>query len=148
MAGEDKHDQVKAVGPDALLPRSPDDLAAALHAAIGKDTIDVVADVVGGPLFPAFIETLARGGRYTCSGAIAGPIVDLDLRSMYLKDLTFTGATVVPPGTFGRLVKYIEDGEIRPLLAKVFPLKDLVKAQQMFVAKQHVGNIVVTMQTD
>jgi len=148
MAGEDKHDQVQAVGPDALLPRSPDDLGAALQTAIGKDTIDVVADVVGGPLFPAFIEALGRGGRYTCSGAIAGPIVDLDLRSMYLKDLTFTGATVVPPGTFGRLVKYIEDGEIRPLLAKVFPLKDLVKAQRMFVAKQHVGNIAVTMQSD
>ena len=56
-----------------------------------------------------------------------------------------TGATVVPPGTFGRLVKYIEDGEIRPLLAETYPLKDFVEAQKAFIAKQHVGNIVVTM---
>ena len=75
-------------------------------------------------------------------------MVDLDLRSMYLKDLTFTGATVVPPGTFGRLVQYIEDGEIRPLLAATFGLNELVAAQQAFIAKQHVGNIVVTMNSD
>jgi NADPH:quinone reductase-like Zn-dependent oxidoreductase len=115
---------------------------------MGKDSVDVVADVVGGPMFPALIDVLARGGRYTCSGAIAGPIVELDLRDMYLKDLTFTGATVVPPGTFGRLVKYIERGEIKPLLAETFPLRDFVKAQQAFIAKQHVGNIVVSMQHD
>ena len=145
MASEDKHADVQTVGPDALLPRSPADLAAALQAAIGRDSVDVVADVVGGPLFPALLDVLVRGGRYTCSGAIAGAIVDLDLRTMYLNDLTFTGATVVPPGTFGRLVKYIEDGEIRPLLAETYPLKDFVDAQKAFIAKQHVGNIVVTM---
>jgi NADPH:quinone reductase-like Zn-dependent oxidoreductase len=148
MASEAKHADVATVDPDALLPRNPPDLGRALHDALGRDTVDVVADVVGGAMFPALIEVLARGGRYTCSGAIAGPIVDLDLRSMYLKDLTFTGATVVPPGTFGRLVKYIEKGEIRPLLAETFPLKDLVKAQQAFIAKQHVGNIVVSMEQD
>lgn len=148
MANEAKHAAVATVGPDVLLPRSPSDLGRALHGAMGKDSVDVVADVVGGPMFPALIDVLARGGRYTCSGAIAGPIVELDLRDMYLKDLTFTGATVVPPGTFGRLVKYIERGEIKPLLAETFPLRDFVKAQQAFIAKQHVGNIVVSMQHD
>ncbi|MGI9222303.1 MAG: zinc-binding dehydrogenase, partial [Woeseiaceae bacterium] len=117
-----------------------------LLATIGRESVDVIADVVGGPMFPTMLEVLTRGGRYTCSGAIAGPIVDLDLRTMYLKDLTFTGATVVPPGTFGRLVKYIENDEIRPLLAKTFSLKDFVLAQQAFIAKQHVGNIVVSTQ--
>ena len=145
MASETKHADVESVGPDALLSRSPADLSEALLAAIGRDTVDVVADVVGGPMFPALLDVLVRGGRYSCSGAIAGPIVDLDLRTMYLKDLTFTGATIVPPGTFGRLVRYIENDEIRPLLAEVYPLQDFVRAQEAFIAKQHVGNIVVTM---
>jgi len=145
MASAAKHAAVATVGPEVLLPRNPPDLGRALHDALGRETVDVVADVVGGPMFPALIEALARGGRYTCSGAIAGPIVDLDLRSMYLNDLTFTGATVVPPGTFGRLVNYIEKGEVRPLLAETFRLRDFVKAQQVFIAKQHVGNIVVSM---
>ncbi|MEO1347160.1 MAG: zinc-binding dehydrogenase, partial [Pseudomonadota bacterium] len=84
-----------------------------------------------------------RGGRYTCSGAIAGPLVELDLRTFYLRDLTFTGSTVVPPHVFHDLVRYIEAGEIRPLLAATYPLSQLKDAQQAFIDKAHVGNIAV-----
>ena len=49
--------------------------------------IEVVADIVGGPAFPGLLDLLARGGRYVTSGAIAGPLVELDLRILYLKDL-------------------------------------------------------------
>ena len=145
MCGESKAAAVAAVGPDAVLPRDPADLKAALRAATGGETVTVVADVVGGALWPQLIDVLARGGRYTCSGAIAGPLVELDLRTLYLRDLTFTGATVVPPGVFADLVGYIARGEVRPLLAATYPLKDLVAAQEAFIAKRHVGNIVVTM---
>ena len=79
----------------------------------------------------------------TSAGAIAGPIVEFDLRTFYLRDLTFTGATVVPPGVFADLVGYIERGEIRPLLAERYKLSDFHAAQTAFIEKTHVGNIVV-----
>lgn len=143
MSGASKADQVAALGAEAVIDREPEDLGAALEAAIGRDTVDVVADVVGGPMFPQFIEVLARGGRYTCAGAIAGPIVELDLRTFYLKNLTFTGATVIPPGLFSDLVGYIERGEIRPVVAETFPLSEIRAAQEAFLAKQYIGNIVI-----
>jgi NADPH:quinone reductase-like Zn-dependent oxidoreductase len=146
MCGEAKRLAVAALNPDAILPRAPVDLKTALRDAIGRDTVTVVADVVGGGLWPQLINALARNGHYTCSGAIAGPIVEFDLRTFYLGDLTFTGATIVPPGVFGNLVGYIERGEIKPLLAASYPLRDLAQAQQAFIAKRHVGNIVVTME--
>lgn len=145
MASESKHDTVREVGPYCILPRAPANLKAALRDAIGADTVTVVADVVGGDMWPTLIDVLARGGRYTCAGAIAGPMVEMDLRTFYLRDLTFTGATIVPPGVFADLVGYIERGEIKPLLAETYPLKDLRDAQTAFINKQHVGNIVVTM---
>ena len=144
MCRDDKAEAVRTIGPDAVLPRVPGDLKAALHDAIGRDTVSVVADVVGGAFWPHLINALARGGRYTCAGAIAGPLVELDLRTLYLRDLTFVGATVVPPGVFADLVGYIERGEIHPLLAATYPLEDLREAQEAFIAKRHVGNIVVT----
>ncbi|MFK8028760.1 MAG: alcohol dehydrogenase family protein [Gammaproteobacteria bacterium] len=143
LCGDEKRDLVASLGPLAVLPRSPENLAAALNDAIGSTKVSVVADVVGGELFGQLIDVLERGGRYACSGAIAGPIVALDLRTLYLNDLTFVGTTIEPPGLFAELVSYIEKGEIRPLLAKTFALKDLVEAQRMFVAKKHLGNIVV-----
>ena len=145
LCDEAKAAEVSAAGADHVLLRAPGDLRAALEATTGSAEVTVVADVVGGALWPQMIAGLARGGRYTCAGAIAGPIVSFDLRTFYLRDLTFVGATIVPPGTFADLVGYIERGEIKPLLAATYPLKDLVEAQRAFIAKRHVGNIVVTM---
>ena len=145
LASEAKHDTLAPLGADALLPRAPAELKAALREALGRDTVTVVADIVGGPAFPTLIDALARGGRYTCSGAIAGPLVELDLRALYLRDLTFTGSTVVPPHVFRDLVGYIERGEIRPLLASTWPLSELRDAQQAFIDKRHVGNLAITV---
>ena len=139
MASEAKHGDVAALGPDRLLPRAVEDL----RAALGPERITVVADVVGGPSWPQLIDSLDRGGRYTCSGAIAGPMVELDLRTLYLRDLTFTGSTVIDPEVMPNLIRYIEAGEIRPALAATYPLEELHTAQRAFIAKEHTGNIVV-----
>ena len=145
LCGEDKAEAVRALGADHVLPRAPEDLRTALGMATGAEDVTVVADVVGGPFWPRLISVLSRGGRYTCAGAIAGPMVRFDLRTFYLRDLVFTGATVPPPRVFADLVGYIERNEIKPVLAATYPLRELVAAQQAFIAKRHVGNIVVTM---
>ncbi len=139
MASEAKHADVAALGADLVLSRTPDDL----RAALGDETITVVADVVGGPYWPELIDTLERSGRYTCSGAIAGPMVMLDLRTFYLRDLTFFGSTVIDQKVMSNLICYIEAGEIKPSLAATFPLDQLREAQTAFIAKAHTGNIVV-----
>ena len=139
MASEAKHADVAKSGPDLILPRSPENLRAALRG----EKITVVADIVGGPIWPQLIDVLERGGRYTCSGAIAGPMVTLDLRTFYLRDLTFTGSTVIPQHVFHDVVGYIERGEIRPMLAATYPLSALREAQAAFIDKRHTGNIVV-----
>ena len=139
LASETKHADVAKLGPDRILPRAPDNL----RKALGPDKITVVADVVGGPYWPNLIDIIERGGRYTCSGAIAGPMVELDLRTFYLRDLTFTGSTVIPPSVTQALVSYIEAKAIQPALAATFPLSELHAAQTAFIEKKHTGNIVV-----
>ena len=139
MASAAKHPEVAKLGSDRILPRSPRNLRAELKG----ERITVVADVVGGEMWPKLIDTLERGGRYTCSGAIAGPIVQFDLRTFYLRDLTFTGSTVNTPQNFFDVVNYIENGQIKPALAATYPLSELREAQQAFIDKRHTGNIVV-----
>ena len=77
------------------------------------------------------------------AGAIAGPMVELDLRTLYLKDLELIGATMVLPGVFQALVSHIESGAVRPVLAKSFTLADIRVAQTAFLDKAHVGNLVL-----
>ena len=139
LASDAKHADVATLGPDLILPRAPDNL----RAALGVEKITVVADVVGGPYWPKLVDVLERGGRYTCSGAIAGPMVELDLRTLYLRDLTFLGSTVIDQHVMINLIKYIEDGDIKPAVAATYPLAELHAAQNAFLSKQHMGNIVV-----
>lgn len=141
VCGTAKADAVRAVGAEHVIDRGADPVAAL--RALGIDAVDVVADVVGGEGFPRLLDALRRGGRFTCAGAIAGPHVDLDLRTMYLHDLTLHGATVPRPAAFRELVAAIERGELRPLLAAVYPLEEFREAQTAFLAKEHVGNIVI-----
>ena len=143
LCAAEKTEQLRKLDPAAILPRSPEDLGGALMAATGKAGVTAVADIVGGKLFQQLLDVLQPGGRYVVSGAMAGPDVRLDLRRLYLKDLSFFGATVTDPDTFGRLVKIIESGMVKPVLAAVYPLEQLREAQQIFIAKRHTGNIVV-----
>ena len=79
------------------------------------------------------------------SGAISGPVVELDLRTLYLKDLRLVGCTVLEPDVFPNLIGYIERGEIKPVIAATYPLAEIVAAQEAFLTKRHVGKIVLTL---
>jgi NADPH:quinone reductase-like Zn-dependent oxidoreductase len=105
----------------------------------------VAIDLVGGPAWPRLIDALRPGGRYATAGAIAGPIVELDLRTLYLRDLSFFGCTNQPTNIFTDLVSYIEAGEIRPVIAGTYPLRELRAAQEAFLSKGHVGKIGIVV---
>ena len=89
------------------------------------------------------LDVLKSGGRYVSSGAIAGRIVTLDKRTFYLKDLTLIGCTAWDEPVFPDLISYLERGEVRPLVAKTFPLERIADAQREFLEKKHVGNFVL-----
>ena len=136
---------VQALGADVVLDRETSGLVDSIVDSTGG--IDVFADVVGGDLFAPLLETVRPGGHYTTAGAIAGPIVPLDLRTLYLHDLTMHGATVVPEDVFADLVGYIERDEIEPVVAATYPLERIREAQEAFLEKRHVGAIVIEVTT-
>ena len=140
MAAASKAEIVRSLGAANVVPRDAD-----LVASFGQEYFDAAVDVVGGAQFGEILNVLKRGGRYGVSGAISGPIVDLDLRTLYLKDLALIGCTVLEPDVFANLVSYIERGEIRPVVAAIYDLSDIVKAQEAFLTKQHVGKIVLSL---
>jgi NADPH:quinone reductase-like Zn-dependent oxidoreductase len=103
----------------------------------------VVIDLVGGAQWPLLLDALRTGGRYASAGAIAGPVVPLDLRTLYLKDLSLFGCTFQDDAIFENLVGYIERGELRPLLAQTYALSNIAQAQADFSAKQFLGKLAL-----
>jgi NADPH:quinone reductase-like Zn-dependent oxidoreductase len=138
VAGQSKTEAVRKLGADRVLLRGSD-----LIRELGESVIDVVIDNVAGESFGQLLKLLVRGGRYASSGAIAGPMVAMDMRDFYLKDLNLIGCTAWDEPVFSNLIEYMKMGEIRPLVAETYELKDIALAQQEFMKKTHFGNFVL-----
>ncbi len=129
-----KVDVVKAQGAVQTFDRDAD---------LPADMFDVVIDVVGGPAWAAVILALKPGGHYAVSGAIAGPMVQADLRDIYLRDITIHGCTYQAAEVFGRLVELMNAGRIKPLISRTYPLEDIITAQEDFQSKALPGKLVL-----
>ena len=138
IASASKKGDLLEIGADEVIDRN-----ANLVELLSQDNVDVVVDLVAGSAWPSLLDVLKRGGRYVTAGAIAGPMVELDVRTLYLKDLTLIGCTFQDDIVFENLVGYIERGEIRPVVARTFPLKNIAEAQKTFLAKQFTGKLVL-----
>ena len=138
VASSTKANDLLSLGADQVVDRAAD-----LVAVLGSNSVHVVLDVVGGEGWSQLLDVLRLGGRYAAAGAIAGPLVALDLRTLYLKDLTLFGCTFQDEVVFENLIGYIEAGSIRPKVARTYPLSDIVIAQEDFLSKSHVGKLVL-----
>ena len=138
VASSQHHQAIGALGATRLLDRD-----ANLLEEIGENSIDIVVDVVGGERFPELLQVLRPRGTYATSGAVGGPVVRLDLRDLYLKDLTLLGCTFHPQTVFTDLIRLIEGGRLAPLVADAYPLERIREAQERFLKKDFVGKIAV-----
>jgi NADPH:quinone reductase-like Zn-dependent oxidoreductase len=143
IASKDKERQLIALGTDHFIPRETESLAGAIHELTGERGIDCVADVVGGKSLVDMLRVLRRAGRYVSAGAIAGPCPEIDMRDLIYKDLEMYGVGNPRYQTFSKLLGYIEKGEIKPLIARTYNLRDFRLAQEEFIRKGHVGKIVI-----
>ncbi len=138
-----KKESLTKLGADEVIMRGE-----SLTENLGLNNVDVVIDLVAGEQWPELLEVLRPGGRYAVSGAIGGPIVQLDVRTLYLKDLSLFGCTVLEREIFKNLISRIQNKDIIPLVAKTYPLDQITLAQDDFQQKKHIGKLVLTVQSE
>ena len=143
VASPEKHPQLLELGATSAIDRHASDFREAACSAGTRGDYTVVADVVGGNAFPGYLEILKRGGRYVAAGAIAGPMVQLDLRTLYLKNLSFFGSTIYSWQTMPKLMELANSNQLVPAVHQEYALSDIHTAQAAFLKKRHVGNIVL-----
>ncbi|CAL9667274.1 hypothetical protein SUDANB15_07266 [Streptomyces sp. enrichment culture] len=98
---------LQEAGASATLPRNTDpaDLELRLAATAPKG-LDAVADLAGGPWLPA----LRENGRWDIAGAVAGPVITLDLRRLYLHNLCLIGSSLHTRAHFSALADLARTG--------------------------------------
>ena len=134
---------IQALGVATVLAREDGPPKAGLQSLGAPTTFDVVADVVGGEPVASCLDLLRVGGRYVTAGAVAGAVVSVDWRQLYLKQLSLLGVTMGTAADAQTIVQHIEAGRLRPLLAGTFALQDMAQAQQVFAQRTHVGSWVI-----
>ncbi|HSJ33623.1 MAG TPA: zinc-binding dehydrogenase [Acidimicrobiia bacterium] len=136
--------------------KAPSVIAAGAHDTVLRDEwgpdrdpveldreFDVIADVVGDGVFEKVLPALRTGGRLVIAGAIAGPVVTLDLRVLYLQRRRLIGSTMHTPAHFEKLVEAVREGSIHPVVAETYPLVEIHRAQARFLDKEFVGKLVL-----
>jgi len=145
LVGAGKEAALISIGAEATITRGEVNLSETVVTLTNNQPIDVIVDTVSGPLLPDLIEVLKPQGRYVTCGAMGGPMVEIDMRRIYLKNLEMHGASQGTRKDFEAIRDYVISGKIKPLVAKTFALADLGQAQEEFKKKEFVGKFVVTV---
>ena len=112
-------------------------------APLPTDAFTHVIDLVAGDGFAVLIDALRPGGHYATAGAIGGPMVEADLRRIYLRDITLHGCTFQPREVFAALIDKVNAGQVRPLISNTYPLRRIAEVQADFMSKRFPGKLVL-----
>lgn len=137
-----KADDVLAAGADAVVDRNRGTVVGDVARA-APEGVHAVIDVVAGEVVGRGLGLLRPGGRWVVAGALGGWAVELDVRRLYLADLSLVGSTMHTPAIFEQLVAMARAGDVRPRIAVTYALDGLPRAQQELGSRRHVGKLVV-----
>ncbi len=119
--------------------------------------VSVVLDMVGGDYVLRNLACMAEEGRHVSIAAQRGPKVEIPIWEVMRKRLTLTGSTLrARPVEFKAALAeelrrevwpQLEAGRIRPVVHSTFPLMDAAGAHRLMDSGEHVGKIVLEVQS-
>lgn len=152
---EEKVQACLDLGAEVAVNYRRNDFVEAVREATGGKGVDVILDMVGGDYIERNMAAAAIDGRIINIAFRSGSVAKVDFLPMMLKRLTLTGSTLRPmtaetkariaDDLRDRVWPLIEAGEIKPLIAASFALKDAAKAHRLMESGEHIGKIILRM---
>ena len=140
----DKMDKAKQLGADHVINYKTEDWSKAVFLATGKRGVDVVVDNVGNATWTQSIRALARGGRLVNVGGTGGPLVEMDLRLVFRKQISIIGSTMGSHQDFRDVMSLIFDGKFKAVIDRVMPLSEGRAAHKLLERGEQFGKVVLT----
>ena len=110
---------------------------------LGGGGVDVVIDGVGGETYNQCLDLLHFGGRIATFGATTGPVPSVETRRVFSKQLNLLGTTMGSPADFAAMLKLFDDGSIRPVVDRAYPLADAAAAHKHMEEAGQFGKIIL-----
>jgi NADPH:quinone reductase-like Zn-dependent oxidoreductase len=140
---DEKLARAKALGFELTINDEKADLPKEVRRLTGKHGVDLVVDCIGGRDWGKSLACLARGGRLVTCGAIAGANPPTDLRRVFWNHLKICGATHPTRDEFRQVLKFFERSRLKPIIDRVYSLREAVQAQRRMEERLQFGKIVL-----
>lgn len=141
-SSEEKIERARDLGAEGGVLYTQDDWPAAVRELV-PEGVDLVVDSVG-TTWPESLRSLRRGGRLVVFGGTGGPMVELDVRFVYLNYLSILGTTGASPRQFREFLELVQQGSWSPVVDSVRPLADAEAAYERLAA-DHYGKVVLSV---
>jgi NADPH2:quinone reductase len=148
-----KLDRARPLGLDVGVDTSRDDFVAVVRRETGGRGVEVVLDLVGGPVLDGNLHALAVRGRMIVVGLTAGRSAPLDLGTVLGRRLTIVGTTLRSRAleekaalaeAFAReVLPLFAAGRLRPVLDRALPMTSVADAHREMEANAHFGKLVL-----
>ena len=139
--------QALRLGAQHGIDESNQDFPSEVRRLTGKRGVDVVVDCVGGDGWAKSLAALGRDGRLVSCGASADAQPATDLLRIFWHHLKIFGSCLGTRDEFRRVLNYMIDTRMKPIIDKIYPLADAAAAQQDLAQGRHIGNIVLHIDT-
>jgi NADPH:quinone reductase-like Zn-dependent oxidoreductase len=141
--GEAKIRRLEEMGVDLAVDHQAEDVRRGVREWTGGRGVDLVVAHVGGPMLTVSLACLARGGRLVTCGATAGPVVTIDLRFLFTRELSLVGAYLGTRADLEEVVKLVAAGKLNPVVDRVYPLAEAAEAQRRMADRDLFGKLVL-----
>ena len=149
-----KLERARALGLDVAIDTSREDFVEVIKERTDGHGVQVVLDLVGGPVLAGNLQVLARGGRMIVVGLTGGRSASIDLGAVLSKRLTIVGTVlrarsfeekVAITAAFARdVLPLLEAGMVRPVLERSYPLREAAAAHKHLESNGVFGKLVLT----
>ncbi|HTT73646.1 MAG TPA: zinc-binding dehydrogenase [Thermoplasmata archaeon] len=144
--GTAKEARVRALGADDFVTFDEEHpLDRVLWQWSEKRGVDVIFDSVGTPTVPRSLKAIGRGGRIVVIGATAGPVAEVDLRTLFWRQASIRGSTMANAAEFATVLGHLAAGRLRPVIDTAFPFDRAAEAFRRFDAPELFGKIVLEL---
>jgi NADPH:quinone reductase-like Zn-dependent oxidoreductase len=141
--GDEKMARAKDLGADFVIDHYKQDIAAEVKNITAKRGVDVVFEHVGAATWQKSYESLARNGRLVTCGITTGYDVKLDLRPLFGRQQALLGSFMGTLRDLFQVLKFVFNGQLRPVIDRVYPLEEIAAAHQRIEDKAQFGKVVV-----
>src|SRR6266566_3364603 len=135
----------KQLGADVTLNHRTQKVATEVRALTNRRGVDVVVENVGAATWDDSLRCLRRGGRLVTCGATSGPQVSLDLRRLFWHHWSLLGSTMGNAAEYAEVVRRLGQGELRPVVDRVYPLAEARVAFERLARAEQLGKVVVEL---